>query len=154
MDVFSLSPDEFLLAFQSASLPFEQWNHKAHLWMAYLIIVKNETDYTKAYQQIKEGINHFNSFHSAKLFVGYHETITRFWFEMVVNLLKKEQTVENFSSFLSTHHVLLQTSLLFEYYSRDLLFKEPKSRTEWVSPDLQPFPFEVTLYKKLEPFSK
>ena len=46
--------------------------------MTYLTLLKHEHNNEEAYQQIKQGITHFNSFHAEKLTVGFHETITRF----------------------------------------------------------------------------
>eukprot|EP01110_Echinostelium_bisporum_P001449 TRINITY_DN13449_c0_g1_i1.p1 TRINITY_DN13449_c0_g1~~TRINITY_DN13449_c0_g1_i1.p1 ORF type:complete len:90 (+),score=7.83 TRINITY_DN13449_c0_g1_i1:1-270(+) len=69
---------EFLDSFLNATIPFEQWTHRAHLKMAYLVIQKYQPDFDTAIKVIRSGIKNFNSRHLEKLTVGYHETITLF----------------------------------------------------------------------------
>ena len=68
----------------------------------------------------------------------YNETISLFWIIVVKNFLDTlQQDVTLLERTNAVIEALGDSSLMFEYYSRDLLWSE-KAMNEWVDPDLKP----------------
>ncbi|CAF1236557.1 unnamed protein product [Didymodactylos carnosus] len=128
----------FFQQWKQTTLPFEKWTHKAHLLVSFIIVNEHLGDKNAIYKEMKEGIERFNSIHKEKLKVGFHETITRFWLnQMELSVEKhKEENNLDFEEFLNKEKHLLDTRLMFEYYSKELLFSEQAKKT-FVSPDLK-----------------
>jgi hypothetical protein len=132
------SEDEtFLKEWEECELSFDQWTHKSHLRMAFIISLKHFGDKTKIDSRIKSGIQRFNQKHQEKLTVGYHETITCFWINIVYSLVEKHFDENlNFEEFLKLENQLLESRLMFDFYSKEVLFQKD-ARLEYIKPDLK-----------------
>ncbi|CAF4351109.1 unnamed protein product [Rotaria socialis] len=130
---------QFLNDFQAATIPFEQWTHAAHIRMAYLVCRSSDT-FEEALLKIRQGIQHFNGFHLAKVTVGFHETMTQLWTTIVWNATKKcDSSVSNSNDFLEQNRYLLDSSLWKQYYSPALMFSPDAKRS-----------FTITVYHVFE----
>ncbi|CAF1193452.1 unnamed protein product [Rotaria sp. Silwood1] len=128
---------QFLNDFQTAVLPFEQWTHAAHIRMAYLVC-KSSNNFDEALLKIRQGIQHFNGLHAAKLKVGFHETMTRFWTIVIWNATQKcDSSILNSNDFIDKNSYLLDSSLWKQYYSPTLMFSSDAKR-DFIDPDLKP----------------
>ena len=128
---------QFLKDFQTGSLPFEQWTHAAHIRMAHLVC-KSSKDFAEALQRIRDGIQHFNGLHAAKLKVGFHETMTYLWTVLVWNATKDDQSSSADSfAFLENHKSLLDSSVWKQYYTPGLMFSTA-AKGQFIAPDLKP----------------
>ncbi|MGB8700269.1 MAG: hypothetical protein WCD18_12705 [Thermosynechococcaceae cyanobacterium] len=130
--------EAIILAFEDGTLPRSQWTHSAHLVVAFWYLAHHPK--TVATQCIRDGIQRYNAAMGIPQTKerGYHETITRFWIEIVARFLMEKSDK---SSMLSQIHPLLQrynnSDLMFQYYSRDRLMSW-EARTRWLEPDLKP----------------
>ena len=70
--VRSVTDEEFLDAFESCSLPEDQWTHQAHVRMAWIYLKR--VPLPQAIPIVREGIVRYNA--SLKKSLSYHETIT------------------------------------------------------------------------------
>ena len=114
--------EQFLNAFQTGTLPFEQWTHAAHIRMAHLVC-KSSKDFDEALSRIRQGIQHFNGLHASKLKVGFHETMTYLWTVLVWNATKQNSDINgDAANFTERNSFLLNSSLWKEYYSPTLMF--------------------------------
>ncbi|KAH9487926.1 hypothetical protein Btru_068306 [Bulinus truncatus] len=77
----SVGDEIFINAFETATLPFENWTHEAHLRMAWNYITEHGKE--KAVPYIKLGIQKYNEKNRDKIKTGYHETITMFFIHLV-----------------------------------------------------------------------
>eukprot|EP01080_Neovahlkampfia_damariscottae_P012311 gene12311-5985_t len=128
----------FLNEWENCDLLFEKWTHKSHLRMAFIICVQMfQQNKIKIDERIKSGIKRFNKKHEEKLKVGYHETITCFWINIIYSLIKihYHQNI-SFEEFLEKENQLLNPKLMFEYYSKEKIFSE-KAKIEFVESDLK-----------------
>jgi hypothetical protein len=78
----------------------------------------------------------FTAHHNVK---AYHETITRFWIELLAPALedpRSENLVETLNQLLRQH---CNKQEIFDYYSRDRL-QSIEARERWIEPDLQRLP--------------
>jgi len=119
--------------FERCEFGVEEFTHARHLTVAAWYLCHLSPD--EAFVRMKTGLVRFIEHHGKQ---GYHETITRFWMEIVGKFLgsmprdmaimdKANNVVERFDN----------KDVLFEYYSRERALSELAKR-EWVDPDLRP----------------
>ena len=124
---------EVVRKFEECAYGLAEFTHGRHLTVAcwYLCTAPPET----ALARMREGLQHFIAHHGRQ---GYHETITRFWMELLgsvlgqlpgntPNITKVNRALERYAS----------KEILFEYYSRERVMSDT-ARTHWIVPDLQP----------------
>ena len=133
--------EEFLQAFRTGTLPFEQWTHAAHIRMAHLVC-KSSKDFDEALSRVRQGIQHFNGLHASKLKVGFHETMTHLWTVLVWNATKQNSNnAADAATFAEHNSFLLNSSLWKDYYSPALMFS-PEAKQRYAAPDLKPISVE------------
>jgi len=118
--------------FERCEFRLEEFTHSRHLTVAAWYLCHLSPD--RALVRMKTGLIRFIEHHGKQ---GYHETITRFWMEIVGKLLesmpkdtaiihKVNKVVERYDN----------KDVLFEHYSRELVLSE-RAKREWVEPDLK-----------------
>jgi len=141
MSSLSMSPsdEKFLQAFLDRSLPFEEWNHRAHVRMAFCMIARHGCEEDGGRARVVAGIQAFNAAHAEKLNTGYHETITRFWTAEVRRAAegggRGGRGFADSEAFLAANPHLLDFGLIFRSYSKDRLFSQ-EAKHSWVPPDI------------------
>lgn len=126
-----------LVAFQSRTLTREDWTHRCHLQVAagiYLLLGR------AGGQVLSVGIQRLNEAHGVPLTPtgGYHETLTRLWFQLVA--LAIENTQLNLHPACSERweqalEQLQDKTLPLRFYSRDRIMSW-EARVGWLEPDL------------------
>ena len=121
----------FLQAFEDGTLPPGEFSHRGHIRMAWL--------YLRAYGW-DEGITHIRSgiqTFAARLGATgkYHETITLFWARVVHHMITEQPQIDNFEVFLAAFPQILDSHLIQQHYSADVL-RSPLARQQWVESDL------------------
>lgn len=131
-----MDDNELWDAFDTASLPEKEWNHHAHLRVAWMFSKRYELD--EAHILMRVGIIRLNAFHGLVETAerGYHETITRVWLTLVKTLMA-EIDVETSNAFLAAGGAWLERDVLFRFYSRGRLLGH-EARARFVEPDLEP----------------
>ncbi|XP_076457505.1 actinorhodin polyketide dimerase-like isoform X2 [Babylonia areolata] len=134
----SVGDQLFLQAFENLTLPFEDWNHEAHLRMAWNYI--KDLGPQEAVPYIKLGIQKYNERNREKIKTGYHETITMFFIHLVSKAIKESVDANmTFEQFLKDNQHLTDSRLLLQYYSEDTLFQE-EARHRFIRPDKKDLP--------------
>lgn len=129
---------KLVAAFESCTLPREQWNHRAHLTVALWYLSRHSQ--ATATNLIRRNILRHLDAHGIVTTKdsGYHETITLFFMHVVSEHLS-EATVRE--SLVMLTNKLIETckdkNLPLEYYSKERLMSW-EARTRWVKPDLKP----------------
>ena len=74
---------EFLRQFESLTLPFDQWTHRAHVKVAYLYLRSHPFD--DALARIRRGIKAYNAANHVpeSATSGYNETTTRAFLHLI-----------------------------------------------------------------------
>lgn len=133
---------EHLRRFEDHSLPLEQWNHRAHLKVAYLYL--NRYSYAEALERLRSGIQAYNAAHGIQDTPtgGYHETMTQVWLRLVHATLRQFGPAESTDAFFEAQTQLgsKRTPLLF--YSRERLMSA-EAKCGFVAPDLAALPQPV-----------
>jgi hypothetical protein len=126
------------LAFTGATLPASEWNHRAHLRVAWLYLDRHPLD--EAHILMRVGIIRLNTFHGlvetpAR---GYHETLTRTWLVLVAALRARDRG-ESSAAFVDAHADRLGKDAVMAHYSRDHVMSV-RARATVVDPDVAPLP--------------
>lgn len=135
-----MNDEDFLRCFQDRSLPLEQWNHRAHLKVAYLLLLGNS--FEEALEKIRSGIRAFNAAHGIQDTPtgGYHETMTCTWLQLVFTTLRQFGPAEDADIFFNTQSQLSGKRVPLLFYSRDLIMSA-EAKHGFVPPDLAPLPW-------------
>lgn len=129
-----MTDDEFLLAFETCSLPREAWTHRAHVRMAWLYLGRHPV--ADARRLASEGIQRYNAARIGKP-LAYHETITQAYLTLIA---LRRDPAETFQAFCARSEDLLDSKLgaLLVHYRRETLFSEA-ARQAFLPPDLAEF---------------
>ncbi len=149
-----LSDDEFLAAFESATLA--DFHHSDHIRAAWIYL--RRLPFPQAAERMAESLRRFAASKGAHQ--KYHETITQAWMLLVSQRLTRTasrrqrtsfprpdarrappalSTADAFDAFAAAHPELLDAHALERFYSSQLL-ASAAARTRFVPPDLTPLP--------------
>ncbi len=132
-----LSDDDFLTAFEDGSLPIGNWNHRAHVRVAFLYLSRFELD--EAIDRMRSGIKAYNAAHGVEdgPLSGYHETTTLAFMRLIHRAVQERGPFQDSHEFCKRCPELLDRRALLCYYTRDRIM-EPAAKTDFVEPDLAP----------------
>lgn len=124
--------DDFIAAFEAATLPGDQFTHAAHVRAGWWYL---------RHHPIGEAIDRFSR--SLRVFAAaqgadrkYHETMTVGWMLLIAERLARTPDL-GWTDFAARHPDLFATSLLGRYYSEAAL-KSDAARLGFVMPDRTP----------------
>ena len=132
-----MTDTEFLEAFESCSLPEDQWSHEAHVRMAWLYLQKMPL--SEAVPVVRDGIKRYNA--SLKKSLAYHETITQVFLHLISHRMERSGDRLSFADFCNENPDLLDRNMtaLLIYYRKETLFSQA-AREAFVEPDLATLP--------------
>jgi hypothetical protein len=130
-----LDDNEFLNAFHRNSLPSEEFRHRGHLRLAWLIL--NHHEHSEAATIIAREINRFASAQGGAR--RYHESLTRFWVHMVNHAKENAPDANNLDELIARFPILLDKNLPYRHWKSET-FNSQEARISWVGPDLLPLP--------------
>jgi len=123
---------EVIAKFENLEFGLQEFTHARHLTVAswYLCTLTRED----ALVRMRIGLQRFIAHHRRQ---GYHETITRFWMELLGeflrNLPEAMSKVERINRAVEAYG---DKEILFRYYSREFVMSDV-ARKEWVEPDIR-----------------
>lgn len=123
-------------AFQRCEIAVDEFNHKAHLKLAYILLVHYDVE--EAYVKLKSYLLNFLKYNGVPE-NKFHETMTRAWLLAVKHFMHVSSVSENAEDFISNNDILSDKEIMFTHYSRDLMSTE-LARTSFIAPDLEPIP--------------
>ena len=128
--------------FENCEFSPEEFTHRHHLTVAsWYLCAETQAD---ALSRMRTALQRFIAHHGKQ---GYHETITRFWMELLAAYLNElPDSMPLVSRVNSAVECYRSKEILFSYYTRELLMSDA-ARQAWIAPDLQPIgtlPVDVT----------
>lgn len=116
--------------------PWEQpvFDHRQHIKFAWTVL--GELPIESATTVVADEIRAFAEINAPG---RYHETLTRFWVNLVAHTRSVEDGGSDFSTQLARHPVLLDKHAPEKHYSGALL-GSPQARSTFIEPDLRPMP--------------
>jgi hypothetical protein len=130
---------ELIREFEASTLPRARWNHRAHLTVALWYASRLDAD--TALEAVRHGILRLNEACGvvSTPTSGYHETITRFYMQVVGHFVKTEREGDWAVRANRLIDRFGEKDLPLRHYSKDRLMSTA-ARAEWVEPDLSPLP--------------
>jgi len=126
---------DFLSLFHDANLPSEEFRHKGHLRLAWLVLSHHRMD--QAESIVAREIQRFALANGAPN--RYHHTLTRFWVRVVGHAMDNAPEARSIDELLARFPFLLDKSLPFCHWYGET-FNSDRARAGWVEPDLAPLP--------------
>jgi hypothetical protein len=130
-----MDDDEFLRRFHESNLPGEEFRHRGHLRLAWLVLSRHRKD--EAESIVAREIRQFAVANGAS--GRYHDTLTRFWVRLVGHAVENAPEVGSIDGLLARFPFLLDKSLPYRHW-RGETFNSDRARAGWVEPDLIPLP--------------
>jgi hypothetical protein len=118
--------------FEGCDFKLEEFTHARHLTVAVWYLA--HFDASEALVSMRSGLQRFIAHHGKQ---GYHETITRFWMELIGHYL--DEVPETVSLTDKVNRVIAHfgsKGILLQYYTQERVMSEAAKR-EWVEPDLK-----------------
>ena len=133
-----LSSDDrqFCADFSECRVSPDDFNHRAHVRLAYIYLAEHDTDTALALMRsaLLAFIQH-NNVPVAK----YHETLTRAWILAVRHFMAISPAADSADSFIASNPSLLDSKIMLTHYSTEVLFS-PEARARFVEPNLELIP--------------
>jgi len=118
--------------FERCEFALTEFTHARHLTVACFYLCRLPLG--EALDRMRSGLERFISHHGRQ---GYHETITRFWMELLGKYLcqcPKEPLIHKVNGALER---FASKDVLYDYYSRELVTSDA-AKAGWIEPDLRP----------------
>ncbi|AEM72062.1 hypothetical protein Murru_3041 [Allomuricauda ruestringensis DSM 13258] len=130
-----MNNNKFVHAFENGSFPPSQFNHAAHIKLAWIYL--NQFDEETAISKTCKAIQNFDKLHGDG--TKFHTTLTVAAVK-VVHHFKQKSNATNFEEFITEFPRLITSfkELLFQHYGKDVI-ADPKAKTTYLEPDLLPF---------------
>ncbi len=126
---------EFLRLFHEGALPGEEFRHRGHLRLAWLVLSRHTKD--EAETVVCRKIQRFATANGAP--GRYHDTLTRFWVRLVSHAMENAPDAGNIDELLERFPILLDKNLPCRHW-REETFNSDLARAGWAEPDLLPMP--------------
>jgi hypothetical protein len=133
-----ISPEDcdFRSAFEACHVSPSQFNHEAHVRLAYVYLVEHEVEL--AVEKMRQALLNFlehNDIPRSK----YHETLTRAWILAVRHFMSRSAASDSAAEFIAANEALLDSKIMLTHYSASVLFSA-EARAAFVEPDIDPIP--------------
>ena len=132
----SAKDQAFRAEFELCTFPPSEWDHRAHLRLAYVYLTEHDAD--TAYQLMRDALLAFLE-HSRVDPSKYHDTMTRAWILAVRHFMEATSSQDSADSFIEQNPEMLDSKIMMTHYSAEVLFSD-EARAQFVEPDLDPIP--------------
>lgn len=132
----SADDEGFRQAFEACRFPPADFDHRAHVRLAYVYLVDHGVD--DAVERMRNALHAFLT-HNGVDISKYHETITRAWIMAVRHFMEKDPGADAAGAFIDANPMLLDSRIMLTHYSAELLFSDT-ARARFVEPDRDPIP--------------
>jgi len=127
---------KFKIQMESCEFPASEFNHRAHLRLAYIYLTENNSD--KSTELMRDTLNRF-LLHNGVDPSKYHATITKAWILAVHHFMNKTGGLNSADELIDSNPDMLDTKIMMTHYSAEALFSD-EARAAFVQPDLDPIP--------------
>ena len=132
----SESDHEFLTAFEAAAIAPANFNHRAHVRLAYIYLATNDVE--RGTTLMRHAIVNFLRHHGIAP-TKYHETLTQAWILAVFHFMHRTTEAASADEFIERTPILLDSRIMMSHYSAERLFSQ-HARHGFVQPDLDAIP--------------
>lgn len=135
--LLSKTDQAFQRLVESCEFPVSEFDHKAHIRLAYVYLAENPVDQSVHLMRhtLTALLEHAGIDPSRK----YHETLTEAWILAVNHFMNNANTTQSANEFIEANTVMLDSSIMMTHYSAEVLFSD-EARKAFVEPNLAPIP--------------
>ena len=126
----------FRQAFEMGGVLPAQFDHRAHVRLAYVYLVEHAPEAASA--RMASGLQAFLQRHGLPG-TKYHETLTRAWVLAVRHFMERSPGMDSADALVARHPELLDSKIMLTHYSAAVLFSA-EARSTFVEPDASPIP--------------
>ena len=128
---------EFKMQVEACTFPIPNFDHRAHLRLAYVYLVENNTD--EAIQKMRNALLVLLKSAGIDPSAKFHETLTKAWVLAVQHFMSHTEESKSADIFIDKNPEMLDSKIMMSHYSAEVLFSD-KARSEFVEPNLDPIP--------------
>jgi hypothetical protein len=132
----SADDQAFRTQFEAGKFPPGEFNHRAHVRLAYVYLADHDTE--AAHRLMQQALLNFLC-HNGVDVSKYHETMTRAWIMAVRHFMESAPACESSDAFVESNPRMLDSRIMMTHYSAELLLSE-EARARFVEPNLSPIP--------------
>ena len=135
--LLSKEDQEFKRLVESCEFPVADFDHRAHIRLAYVYLAENTTDQSVKLMRdtLTALLKHAGIDPSQK----YHETLTEAWILATHHFMKNTGSSQSANDFIENNTVMLDSKIMMTHYSTEVLFSD-EARKTFVEPNLDPIP--------------
>src|ERR1051325_10743665 len=122
-------------ALERGDIANASFHHLSHIHVAWVYLSESKSA-AQATAKMRRTLQKFTA--SLGQAEKYHETITRFWIELLARMRVANPAL-SLEQIVQAEPQLLEKNFALEYYSPEILFSD-RARRFWVEPDLKPLP--------------
>ncbi len=132
------SPEDkaFRTEFEAGRLPPLEFNHRAHVRLAYIYLTEHDTN--TAHHVMRDALLAFLRHYQIDV-SKYHDTLTRAWIMAVQHFMQMSAGFESSDRFMEVNPHVLGSQVMMRHYSAEVLFSD-EARAQFVEPNLSPIP--------------
>ena len=122
---------------ESCEFPVDNFDHRAHLRLAYCYLVDHPAKDAVAIMRgtLISLLKHAGIDPAQK----YHETLTEAWILAVSHFMNNSDAAGSADAFIDHHPALLDSKIMLSHYSAERLYSD-QARQAFLPPDLEPIP--------------
>jgi hypothetical protein len=135
--LLSKEDQEFKRLVESCEFPVAEFDHRAHIRLAYIYLVENNTEQSVDLMRdaLTDLLKHAGIDPSGK----YHETITEAWILATNHFIRNTENSQSAEEFIDKNAIMLDSKIMMTHYSAEVLFSN-EARNGFVEPNLDPIP--------------
>ena len=133
---------------ESCEFPVAEFSHRAHLRLAYVYLVENDTD--PSVELMRDTLHRLLAHNGIEPDAKYHETLTKAWMMAVRHFMQSTDDVSSADDFIKINSQILDSKIMLTHYSAEVLFSD-EARQTFVQPDLEPIPRYKNQFARPEP---
>lgn len=133
----SAEDNEFKKQVETCKFDVQDFNHRAHLRLAYIYLTQNDKDtaINNMRATLLRLLRHVGIDPSQK----YHETLTKAWILAVHHFINNTEKSNSADDFIDQNPIMLDSKIMMTHYSAELLFTD-NAKSKFVQPNLDPIP--------------
>lgn len=124
-------------AVEALNFPVEEFDHKAHLRLAYIYLTRNSVE--ESVELMRSTLCCLLKHAGLDPADKYHETLTHAWILAIFHFMKCSEGSESSDSFLEENSILLDAKIMNTHYSKEVLCSDI-ARIRFVEPNLDSIP--------------
>lgn len=128
---------EFRNQVESCTFPVDDFSHRAHLRLAYIYLVENDSD--TSVELMRDTLCKLLVHNGIEPDAKYHETLTKAWIMAVHHFMSSSDDASSAEAFIDANPTLLNSRIMMSHYSAEVLFSD-EARQTFMQPDREPIP--------------